>query len=190
MSEVNYNELSKKIHQQNVDAGWWDDPDQCIYEKLQLVSTEIAEATEGARKDLMDDHLPHLKMEEVELGDTLIRMLDIGGKLGLSLEDNGVFSSEELDKITDSIIDSGFSVGRIHFILNSLLVEFSELIEEDDDDMDLVNNKYTEFVACILAYGNSRLFDVESAMFEKLEYNKQRKDHKRDARQQEGGKKF
>ena len=43
------NELSKEIHSNNVSVGWWDtDKDgnePCIYEKLQLVSTEIAEAT-------------------------------------------------------------------------------------------------------------------------------------------------
>src|SRR5690554_3457708 len=75
------NKMAASIHAQNKDMGWWDNPDRCIYECLQLVSTEVAEATEGARKDLMDDHLPHRKMEEVELADALVRTLDIGGRL-------------------------------------------------------------------------------------------------------------
>ncbi|XUM19805.1 hypothetical protein ACRAVF_19255 [Bradyrhizobium oligotrophicum S58] len=37
-----------------------------------LIVSEIAEAMEGERKSLMDDHLPHRKMVEVELADTLI----------------------------------------------------------------------------------------------------------------------
>ncbi|APD20806.1 hypothetical protein [Pseudomonas phage PA10] len=43
---------------------------------LMLVTTEIAEAAEGVRKDLMDDHLPERKMEEVELADAIIRIMD------------------------------------------------------------------------------------------------------------------
>ena len=36
-----------------------------------LIVSEIAEAMEGERKDLMDDKLPHRKMAEVELADAL-----------------------------------------------------------------------------------------------------------------------
>lgn len=108
------NELAVEIHQNNVDAGWWDKP----REKgtlLMLVVSEIAEAMEGERKDLMDDHLPHRKMAEVELADAVIRILDYAGAFG---------------------------------------------------------------------------YDVEGAMAEKLEYNKQRLDHKRENRAKAGGKQF
>ncbi len=108
------NELAVEIHQNNVDAGWWDNP----REKgtlLMLVVSEIAEAMEGERKDLMDDHLPHRKMAEVELADAVIRILDYAGAFG---------------------------------------------------------------------------YDVEGAIAEKLEYNKQRLDHKRENRAKAGGKKF
>ena len=40
---------------------------------------------EGDRKNLMDDHLPHRKMIEVELADAVIRIGDLAGKLGLDL---------------------------------------------------------------------------------------------------------
>ena len=56
-----------------------------IGEMLCLVHSEISEAMEGARKDRMDDHLPHRKQIEVELADALIRIFDIGGGLGLDL---------------------------------------------------------------------------------------------------------
>jgi hypothetical protein len=56
-----------------------------IGELLCLVHSEISEAMEGARKDRMDDHLPHRKQIEVELADALIRIFDIGGGLGLDL---------------------------------------------------------------------------------------------------------
>ena len=79
------NELAVEIYQNNVDAGWWDKP----REKgtlLMLVVSEIAEAMEGERKDLMDDHLPHRKMAEVELADAVIRILDYAGAFGYDVE--------------------------------------------------------------------------------------------------------
>lgn len=48
-------------------------------ERLMLIVSEIAEAMEGERKDLMDDHLPHRKMAEVELADAIIRICDYAG---------------------------------------------------------------------------------------------------------------
>lgn len=48
--------------------------------------SEVAEAMEGARKDLMDDHLPNRKMEEVELTDAVIRILDYAGGFNLDLQ--------------------------------------------------------------------------------------------------------
>lgn len=78
-------ELQNRIHQQNKDMGWWDNPRE-IGTLLCLVHSEISEAMEGARKNLMDDHLPHRSMLEVELADAVIRILDIGGANGLDIE--------------------------------------------------------------------------------------------------------
>ena len=39
---INIDEQSVKIYQQNKAVGWWDDLDRCIYETLQLVSTEFS----------------------------------------------------------------------------------------------------------------------------------------------------
>lgn len=80
-------ELQTEIHQGNVDAGWWTNLETGlpkpkgdvteILAKLCLVHSEVSEATEGARKDLMDDKLPHRKMAEVELADAFIRGMDL-----------------------------------------------------------------------------------------------------------------
>jgi NTP pyrophosphatase (non-canonical NTP hydrolase) len=75
-------------------SGWWssrltgmplDYTQVNIGEKLMLIVSEVAEAMEGHRKDLMDDKLPHRKMVEVELADALIRICDLAGFLGLDL---------------------------------------------------------------------------------------------------------
>lgn len=75
-------------------SGWWtsrltgkplDRSQINIGEKLMLIVSEVAEAMEGDRKDLMDDKLPHRKMIEVELADALIRIFDLAGFLQLDL---------------------------------------------------------------------------------------------------------
>jgi hypothetical protein len=73
-------ELMLMIERDN--ARWWRDLttgepiDRNIGELLMLMVSELAEAMEGHRKNLMDDKLPHRKMFEVELADLVIRVLD------------------------------------------------------------------------------------------------------------------
>lgn len=80
--------LQKRILQQNINAGWWkmDESGQLVLrnkgETLMLIVSEIVEAFEGERKGLMDDHLPHRKMPEVELADAIIRILDYAAAHG------------------------------------------------------------------------------------------------------------
>lgn len=84
MTEYGLRDLQTVIHQQNVDMGWWDNPreDGTL---LMLMVSELVEAMEGTRKNLMDDHLPHRKMEEVELADAVIRILDYAGAKGYDI---------------------------------------------------------------------------------------------------------
>lgn len=85
------NAIRDNIHKKNVDAGWWHDLE--TGEKLErnkgellcLIHSEISECMEGVRKNLMDDKLPHRKMEEVELADAVIRILDYAGGYGLDI---------------------------------------------------------------------------------------------------------
>jgi NTP pyrophosphatase (non-canonical NTP hydrolase) len=88
------NNLVEKAHGAAHKSGWWHDIDtgdplalaqERVGAKLMLVVTEIAEAQEGHRKGLMDDHLPTRQMIEVELADAVIRIADLSGAMGLDL---------------------------------------------------------------------------------------------------------
>jgi NTP pyrophosphatase (non-canonical NTP hydrolase) len=83
------NELSRACRLAN--KTWWHDPvtgepiQRNKGELLMLMVSELAEAMEGERKNLMDDKLPHRRMAEVELADCLIRIFDYAGGHGYDL---------------------------------------------------------------------------------------------------------
>lgn len=113
--------LQNLCHERAVAAGWWHDIEtgekinKNKAELLCLIHSEISEAMEGLRKNLMDDKVPTRPMVEVELADAIIRIMDMAG---------------------------GFN------------------------------------------------YDIAGAIIDKLEYNKNRADHKIDNRKKNGGKKF
>lgn len=188
---INLNDKAIQIFEQNKAVGWWDDMDRCIWQTLQLVSTEIAEATEGYRKDLMDDHLPHRKMEEVELADALIRILDLGGRC------EWVYAGIEPDDkelLLKNLADNNYSNGACHFGFNVTLVELSHAINRQKTDYELGNKDtsvyYTAFINYLLLYSEWKGFDILGAMEEKITYNANRADHKRENRSKDGGKKI
>ena len=94
--ENHLNRLSKLCHAANLK--WWQDIDtgrpleRNKGELLMLMVSEIAEAMEAERKNLMDEKFPHRKGVEVELTDLLIRVFDYAGAFSLDLD--GAFSEK------------------------------------------------------------------------------------------------
>ena len=79
-------------HCHDANQKWWFDPATGERlpvnkaEKIALIHSEISEALEGERKNLMDDHLPHRRAAEVEFADALIRIFDYCGAFQYDLE--------------------------------------------------------------------------------------------------------
>ncbi len=84
-------EIQRTIHESCRAAGWYNDLEtgeeieRNFGEVIALMHSELSEALEGWRKDLMDTHLPHRKMVEVEFADIIIRILDTAGAEGLDV---------------------------------------------------------------------------------------------------------
>jgi NTP pyrophosphatase (non-canonical NTP hydrolase) len=120
LSTVNFatafNEKAEEVHKLN--KKWWvniktgEPLDRNRGEMLMLMVSEIAEAMEGDRKGLQDDHLPGRKMVEVELADCVIRILDYAAGFGLdvggAIEDKLEYNKHRADhKIENRLKDGG-----------------------------------------------------------------------------------
>ena len=104
------NELAKEIYEGNKKRGFWDedDPANHVGVKLMLIVTELAEAMEADRKDkygtlsdidkaeILDEPSNNVFNTDFEgfikdtfqdeLADTLIRLLDLCGKLDINID--------------------------------------------------------------------------------------------------------
>ena len=84
-------QMQQTIHQSCIAAGWYNDlatgepVERNFGEVVALMHSELSEALEGWRKDLMDNHLTDRKMAEVEIADTIIRILDTAGAEGMDV---------------------------------------------------------------------------------------------------------
>jgi len=174
------NSLSKEIHKNNVAVGWWPEG-ECIFQKLQLSITECAEMTEGVRKNLMDDKLPHYKMEIVECAYIMLRSLDVGGRLELTYEPTGM---------VHPFIAKGNSAGMNHLGVSECITGFAKAYYSFANDKHKLNLLYSMMIDSILNCATAQGFNFAKAMQEKILLNSSRDDHKPESRAKENGKKF
>lgn len=199
--------LSGEIHKSNVDAGWWTDKDtgetllgrddrgrwrRNNGELMMLSVSELSEASEGAAGMLKDDKLPHRDMFEVELADTAIRLLDLGGARGVDF--TAIFGQldafEEFAEINGCMTED-----------EALMVVVNCISEAMEGDRKGIGSKraptFSQFhaglaraLAAVFTIGQEFGHDVMGALEEKWAYNKTREDHKLENRQKPGGKAY
>lgn len=170
-----YNEVNQK---------WWMDEHGTPIKRnhgelLMLVITELAEAVEGIRKNLMDDHLPHRKMEEVEMADAKIRLLDFAAGFKIKLGKTSAFHPTTNNK-ADQILGICDAVCQVR-------EHFGFMLKKHENELESCT---TMAISTIESYCCFHNLDLEGAMREKIEYNKSRLDHTHEARKQANGKKF
>lgn len=192
----NINEIALSIFQANQKAGWWDDMNRSPFDTLQLVSTEVAEATEGERKHLMDDKLPHRLMGEVEIADVFIRAADIAGRYGIKYMTTRVIWCYGTD-----------SFAAMHLAINQKIIQFANVIVSPDRDSpfesaleqahhwlnnhpELLSHIYSSIIDMCYEFCEMKGYDLEGAITEKLAFNAVRLDHTREHRATENGKKI
>lgn len=177
---MSLNALAAEIHADN--AHWWHDPasgkrlDRDKGEMYMLMVSEVAEAMEGVRKNIMDDHLPHRPMAEVELADLQIRQLDYAGSKGWDF-DKGM-TGLYLDPMPDNA-----AAGLLQIVkeLGAAEASPSEHWEQWH---------FCRAFALADRYAIRYGLDLSGAMGDKREYNRHRADHKPAARLAAGGKSF
>jgi len=183
MTKLDLNDLAHQIHQQNVDLGWWDEPREAGT-LLMLVVSEIAEAMEGERKDKMDDHLTHRKMAEVELADAVIRLLDIA----VFYKINHIkFDAERQYLVHWGLDKFGTEKGSQLLAIDFNIIKTYLYVRDCDP---FAAKKISNVINMIYHYASLYNHDIDSAMLEKIEYNRTRPDHKKENRLATGGKKF
>ena len=177
MNDFKLTELAAEIHADNVKAGWWDAwPNKIdrFETAMMLVISELGEAMEGDRKNLMDDHLPQYKMFDVELADALIRLLDLAGAYEIKFANIGPPMLYEKSKL------QGLRVTEQLYRLCQILC----------DQASHYQSNIVVSIVTILALSEINKINIFDIVHEKREYNSARVDHKRENRNTEHGKKY
>jgi hypothetical protein len=167
---------------------WWHNEagnklDLNFGERMQLILSEISEAMEGHRKDLMDDHLPQYKMLHVELADGVIRILDCSGAYNWNIS---------YGKVDFLIPHDATNIASRLFNLSDFVIRIAHNAIDGTDPRgwlkgELVWNFIDQSEQIAFATGCSDFWQV---VYDKLCYNQTRADHQYAARSKPGGKKF
>ena len=172
--DVDWQTLSEQIHQFNVLKGWWDGFENKIdrYETcMMLIVSELSEAIEGCRKNLMDDKLPQYPMFDVELADAMIRLLDVAGSIDFT------FGCEPLQSLIIRM--------QMKTKPEQLWVIVKNLAGDHGESAVLVNAMNT-----IASIAHIHDIDLRLMIQKKMEFNAVRADHLRENRAKENGKRF
>ena len=79
-----FQSLQQDVHQLAKDKGWYE-RERNELELIALIHNELGEATEAIREGSMSPKILGYKGVEEELADTIIRIMDMAGYLGLDI---------------------------------------------------------------------------------------------------------
>ena len=176
-NQNNWLALANDLHEFNVAKGWWDDyPNKkARYETaMMLTLTELAEATEGLRKDLMDDKLPQYKMFHVEVADAMIRLLD----LFAAFETEFSICTGKIANYWERELTARSPVEQLWFVVCNATKRSSKLLT--------MTVMFEGLLGMVYLHEIPIMEIIEAKMY----FNAERADHKRENRAKKGGKSF
>lgn len=159
------------VYHQNKKLGWHDSP-RTLAQYIDLFHSEVSEATEGLRKNLMDDKLSAYPMWVVEFADYIIRVFDFLGAEEYEWGDmKGVKFFQPIDAPTD--------IANLHMLTSEAwLHRGSEM-----------TYYHLQRGVCLAWDSMERAgYEPESIIMAKVAFNAVRSDHKRENRKKPGGK--
>lgn len=199
MNGIYLDAMAARIHAGNINAGWWTNirtgesllgvdengvARRNFGELLMLVVSELAEAAEGAEGGLMDDKLTHRRMFEVELGDFIIRVLDIAGSRDFQI-------GSDYDNAALLNFGGGYDTcSTVNDFLMRMVRYVSTAMEADRKGRPGASDALAHAVAGAAFLAARFGMDLEGAIEEKLAFNAERADHKVENRLADGGKAY
>jgi len=183
MKTPDLNALALEIHNHCVNVGWWDAwPNRMDRHRTAatLIITELAEAVEGDRKNLMDDHLPQYKMYQVEIADAAIRTLDFSGSMinaGRIVFRNIIDHDRAATSLYDVELFGGTFPEDIYEVVKCVMYHSPPAA---------MDQTMVALTALAIKYD----FPLWEIVEEKRAYNAKRADHKRENRAKAGGKAY
>lgn len=179
---MNHNELRDRIHQANIDAGWWSNLEtgesiietRSRPEMLVLIISELCEAWLDGNDP--DGHLPQYKAFNVEIADAAIRILDLSGGDNIDL----------MEGRAESV--SGLMTHDVMQVIATIGSDALEGFRKSNTGMyhEAIQTAYYTLFRIAEVYD----FDLIEMIEAKVAYNAQRADHKIENRKASDGKKI